>query len=78
MVKLLYWYVLIGGYWFPRRQIEADHEKETQDLQKSWMELRHVVRYVYREAGTGLAQTQDSNDNNAIPDVSKMKELVHR
>lgn len=56
---------------------EADHEKETQDLQKAWMKLRQVVRYVYRAAGTGLAQTQESN-NNAIPDVSKMKELVHR
>ena len=28
--------------------------KETQELQQCWMELRHVVRCVYREAGTGF------------------------
>ncbi len=59
------------------RQIEAEHEKETQELQQCWMELRHVVRCVYREAGTGLSENEDT-ETSALPDINKMKELVHR
>ena len=61
------------------RQIEAEHEKETQELQQCWMELRHVVRCVYREAGTGLAGGEENNkETTTLPDVNKMQELVHR
>ena len=54
------------------------------------MELRHVVRCVYREAGTGFADNKqleegdkqrredDSSALSTLPDTSKMKELVHR
>ena len=70
------------------RQIEAEHEKETAELQQCWMELRHVVRCVYREAGTGLSSPHDSpqhrpqqaldTDIANLPDLTKMKELVNR
>ena len=71
------------------RQIEAEHVKETQELQQCWMELRHVVRCVYREAGTGFADNKQLEEGlkpdddqisstSTLPDVNKMKELVHR
>ena len=58
---------------FVYRQIEAEQETETSELQHCWMELRHVVRCAYREAGTVLAEGEET-----IQDVDKMKELVHR
>lgn len=42
------------------------------------MELRHVVRFVYREAGTGLSSKSEKSDITSLPDVDKMKQLVHR
>ena len=57
------------------REIEAEHEADTQELQQCWMELRHVVRYVYREAGTRATKTENLS---VLPDVDKMKQLVHK
>ena len=59
------------------RQIQAELDKETQELQQCWMELRHSVRYVYREAGTGLSESSE-DPSQVKPDVNKMRELVHR
>ena len=53
------------------RQIEAEHEREIHDdheLQQSWLELRHVVRCVYRRTST----------DNSLPDTDKIHELIHR
>ena len=68
-----------------RRKIECEHEKETQELQQCWMELRHVVRCVYREAGTGMGAggeekraEENTNSSLQVPDTNKMKDLVHR
>ncbi len=83
---------LTGIFTDTRRQIEAEHVKETQELQQCWMELRHVVRCVYREAGTGFADNKHLEELerlkpeerearpslSTLPDVNKMKELVHR
>ena len=65
------------------RQIESEEEKERTDLVKIWQELRHVVRCVYREAGTGLTSSKLSEplpneDSIGLLDAKKMKELVHR
>ncbi|XP_071947142.1 protein FAM193A-like isoform X2 [Antedon mediterranea] len=38
-----------------RREIAADQEREVQQLQENWIELCHVVRCIYWEAGTALA-----------------------
>ena len=59
------------------RQIEVESEKETQELQKSWMELRHIVRCVYREAGTELSGGGDP-ESQTLPDPHRTKDLVHR
>ncbi|XP_013395019.1 protein FAM193A isoform X2 [Lingula anatina] len=61
-----------------RREIENEHHKETQELQQCWMEVRHVVRCVYRQAGTGLEENENEGETEALPDLNKMKDLVHR
>ena len=53
--------------------IEREQEKENSELKEVWGELGHAVRYVYREAGTGI-----SDNSNSMPDQHKMKEHVHR
>ena len=60
------------------RQIEAEHEKETQELQQCWMELRHVVRCIYHETGTGLAEADQDGKGGTSHDIAKMTTLVHR
>ncbi|XP_078662935.1 LOW QUALITY PROTEIN: uncharacterized protein LOC144906481 [Branchiostoma floridae x Branchiostoma belcheri] len=58
-----------------RREIAAEQERETQELQQCWTEVRHMVRCVYREAGTSLA-AEESRELQM--DTDKMKQLVGR
>ncbi|XP_038045348.1 protein FAM193A-like isoform X2 [Patiria miniata] len=57
-----------------RREIAAEQEMVRQQLAESWSELSHVVRCVYWEAGTALAEDEDSSKLN----LPHMKELLHR
>ncbi|XP_072904042.1 protein FAM193A isoform X4 [Hemitrygon akajei] len=58
-----------------RREISAENERESQQLQHYWSEVRYMVRCIYRQAGTPLA---DDQDQTLVPDKEGMKELVDR
>ncbi|XP_006893672.1 PREDICTED: protein FAM193A [Elephantulus edwardii] len=58
-----------------RRDISAETDRESQQLQNYWSEVRYMVRCIYRQAGTPLA---DDQDQSLIPDREGMKELVDR
>ncbi|XP_042198961.1 protein FAM193A isoform X3 [Callorhinchus milii] len=58
-----------------RREISAENERESQQLQHYWSEVRYMVRCIYRQAGTPLA---DDQDQSLVPDKEGMKELVDR
>ncbi|XP_030046979.1 protein FAM193A isoform X2 [Microcaecilia unicolor] len=58
-----------------RREISAETERESQQLQNYWSEVRYMVRCVYRQAGTPLA---DDQDQSLVQDKEGMKELVDR
>ncbi len=50
------------------RQIEAEHERETQELQKCWTDLRTLIRTLYGADDPTLSED----------DGVKIKELVGR
>ncbi|KAM6220599.1 protein FAM193A isoform 2-T2 [Rhynchocyon petersi] len=58
-----------------RRDISAETDRESQQLQNYWSEVRYMVRCIYRQAGTPLA---DDQDQSLVPDKEGMKELVDR
>nr|XP_014348486.1 PREDICTED: protein FAM193A [Latimeria chalumnae] len=58
-----------------RREISAESERDSQQLQNYWSEVRYMVRCIYRQAGTSLA---DDQDQSFVPDKEGMKELVDR
>ncbi|XP_077575275.1 protein FAM193A [Stigmatopora nigra] len=58
-----------------RRELSAESERESRQLQKHWSEVRYVVRCIYRQAGTPLA---DDRDQPLGPDKEGVKELVDR
>ncbi|XP_053358545.1 protein FAM193A isoform X1 [Clarias gariepinus] len=58
-----------------RREITAESERESQQLQNHWSEVRYLVRCIYRQTGTPLADDQDQPLNR---DKDSMKELVDR
>ncbi|VFV47796.1 Hypothetical predicted protein [Lynx pardinus] len=58
-----------------RREISADTDREPQQLQNYWSEVRYMVRCIYRQAGTPLA---DDQDQSLVPDKEGVKELVDR
>ncbi|XP_064142225.1 protein FAM193A isoform X1 [Loxodonta africana] len=58
-----------------RREISAETDRESQQLQNYWSEVRYMVRCIYRQAGTPLA---DDQDQTLVPDKEGMKELVDR
>ncbi|XP_053073676.1 protein FAM193A isoform X3 [Acinonyx jubatus] len=58
-----------------RREISADTDREPQQLQNYWSEVRYTVRCIYRQAGTPLA---DDQDQSLVPDKEGVKELVDR
>lgn len=57
------------------RENSAEPEREPQQLQNYWSEVRYMVRCIYRQAGTPLA---DDQDQSLVPDKEGMKELVDR
>ncbi|XP_069488207.1 protein FAM193A isoform X2 [Ambystoma mexicanum] len=58
-----------------RREISAETERESHQLQNYWSEVRYMVRCIYRQSGTPLA---DDQDQSLVPDKDGMKELVDR
>uniref|UniRef100_A0A667XAE2 Family with sequence similarity 193 member A n=1 Tax=Myripristis murdjan TaxID=586833 RepID=A0A667XAE2_9TELE len=58
-----------------RRSISAESERESQQLQNHWSEVRYLVRCIYRQTGTPLA---DDHDQPLDRDKESMKELVDR
>uniref|UniRef100_A0A671XHD3 Family with sequence similarity 193 member A n=1 Tax=Sparus aurata TaxID=8175 RepID=A0A671XHD3_SPAAU len=58
-----------------RRSISAESENESQQLQNHWSEVRYLVRCIYRQTGTPLA---DDHDQPLERDKEGMKELVDR
>eukprot|EP00066_Takifugu_rubripes_P021804 XP_011611070.1 PREDICTED: protein FAM193A [Takifugu rubripes] len=58
-----------------RREISAESESESQQLQNHWSEVRYLVRCIYRQTGTPLA---DDHDQPLERDKEGMKELVDR
>ncbi|CAB1460897.1 unnamed protein product [Pleuronectes platessa] len=58
-----------------RREISAESERESQQLQNHWSEVRYLVRCIYRQTGTSLA---DDHDQPLERDKDGMKELVDR
>lgn len=59
----------------PCREISAESERESQQLQNYWSEVRYLVRCIYRQTGTPLA---DDHDQPLDRDQESMKELVDR
>lgn len=57
------------------REISAESERESQQLQNHWSEVRYLVRCIYRQTGTPLA---DDHDQPLERDKEGMKELVDR
>uniref|UniRef100_A0A672KDH3 Family with sequence similarity 193 member A n=1 Tax=Sinocyclocheilus grahami TaxID=75366 RepID=A0A672KDH3_SINGR len=57
------------------REITAESERESQQLQNHWSEVRYLVRCIYRQTGTPLADDQDQPLDR---DKESMKELVDR
>ena len=55
------------------RQIETDHDGETQELQNCWTELRKLVRMLYGRREGDLYE-EDTN----VPDDESAQDLVHR
>ncbi|XP_018098502.1 protein FAM193A isoform X2 [Xenopus laevis] len=58
-----------------RREISAETERESQQLQNYWSDVRYMIRCIYRQAGTPLA---DDQDQSLVPDKDGMKDLVDR
>ncbi|KAJ8335856.1 hypothetical protein SKAU_G00391980 [Synaphobranchus kaupii] len=58
-----------------RRDISADSERESQQLQNYWSEVRFLVRCIYRQTGTPLA---DDHEQPLERDKEGIKELVDR
>ncbi|XP_033822950.1 protein FAM193A [Periophthalmus magnuspinnatus] len=58
-----------------RREISAESERESQQLQNHWSEVRYLVRCIYRQTGTPLA---DDHEQPLERDKEGMKELVDR
>ncbi|KTF76129.1 hypothetical protein cypCar_00038403 [Cyprinus carpio] len=57
------------------REITAESERESQQLQNHWSEVRYLVRCIYRQTGTPLADDQEQPLDR---DKDSMKELVDR
>uniref|UniRef100_A0A8C2G753 Family with sequence similarity 193 member A n=1 Tax=Cyprinus carpio TaxID=7962 RepID=A0A8C2G753_CYPCA len=60
---------------YERREITAESERESQQLQNHWSEVRYLVRCIYRQTGTPLADDQEQPLDR---DKDSMKELVDR
>ena len=60
---------------FHPARLSAEAEREPQQLQNYWSEVRYTVRCIYRQAGTPLA---DDQEQSLVPDKEGVKELVDR
>ncbi|XP_047221910.1 protein FAM193A isoform X3 [Girardinichthys multiradiatus] len=58
-----------------RREMSTESERESQQLQNHWSEVRYLVRCIYRQTGTPLA---DDQEQPLERDKEGMKELVDR
>ncbi|KAI1883569.1 hypothetical protein AGOR_G00232930 [Albula goreensis] len=58
-----------------QRESSAESERESQEMQNSWSEVRFMVRYIYRQTGTPLADDQDQPQDR---DKEGVKGLVDR
>ncbi|XP_018594232.2 protein FAM193A-like isoform X2 [Scleropages formosus] len=58
-----------------QREMSADVERESVLLHKCWSEVRYMVRCIYRQTGTPLAESQDLPQDQ---EKEGMKELVDR
>lgn len=58
-----------------RREISAESERESQQLQNHWSEVRYLVRCIYRQTGTPLA---DDHEQPLDREKEGMKQLVDR
>ncbi|XP_075889968.1 protein FAM193A isoform X1 [Nelusetta ayraudi] len=58
-----------------RREVSAESDSESLQLQNHWSEVRYLVRCIYRQTGTPLA---DDHDQPLERDKEGMKELVDR
>ncbi|XP_061108644.1 protein FAM193A-like isoform X3 [Conger conger] len=58
-----------------QRESSAELERESREMQKSWSEVRFMVRYIYRQTGTPLADDQDQPQDR---DKEGVKGLVDR
>ncbi|XP_053314186.1 protein FAM193A isoform X2 [Spea bombifrons] len=58
-----------------RREISAETERDSQQLQNYWSDVRYMIRCIYRQAGTPLA---DDQDQSLVPEKDGMKDLVDR
>ncbi|XP_037545642.1 protein FAM193A [Nematolebias whitei] len=58
-----------------RGDVSVESERESQQLQNHWSEVRYLVRCIYRQTGTPLA---DDQDQPLERDRESMKELVDR
>lgn len=57
------------------REVSAESDSESLQLQNHWSEVRYLVRCIYRQTGTLLA---DDHDQPLERDKEGMKELVDR
>ncbi|KAJ8382963.1 hypothetical protein SKAU_G00037410 [Synaphobranchus kaupii] len=58
-----------------QRESSAESERESQEMQKSWSDVRFMVRYIYRQTGTPLEDDQDQPQDR---DKEGVKGLVDR
>ncbi|KAJ8262219.1 hypothetical protein GJAV_G00163940 [Gymnothorax javanicus] len=58
-----------------QRESSTESGRESQEMQKSWSEVRFMVRYIYRQTGTPLADDLDQPQDR---DKEGMKGLVDR
>lgn len=57
------------------REVSAESDSESLQLQNHWSEVRYLVRCIYRQTGTPLG---DDHDQPLERDKEGMKELVDR
>lgn len=80
-LNFLFHFCVLKGMWalwihvLNNREISAESESESQQLQNHWSEVRYLVRCIYRQTGTPLA---DDHDQPLERDKEGMKELVDR
>lgn len=57
------------------RTLEAEQRRDVQELQRSWVQLRHAVRQCYRDQ---LVNVEGLTAKGKTYDVNKLRELVKK